>query len=42
MVELLNRKAAQVRLTNLTAHMMEGTALEFEDDTFDLACSQWG
>jgi ubiquinone/menaquinone biosynthesis C-methylase UbiE len=42
MVDLLNRKAAQVSLSNLTAHEMDGTALEFEDEKFDIACSQWG
>jgi ubiquinone/menaquinone biosynthesis C-methylase UbiE len=42
MVELLNRKAAQAGLTNLTAHEMDGTALEFENEKFDIACSQWG
>ena len=42
MVELLNRKAEQAGLENLTAYEMDGTALEFEDEKFDLACSQWG
>lgn len=42
MVELLNRKAAQAGLQNLTAYEMDGTALEFEDEKFDLTCSQWG
>lgn len=42
MVELLNAKAAQAGLQDLTAYEMDGTALEFEDEKFDLACSQWG
>lgn len=42
MVELLNQRARDEGLTNLEARVMDGTALEIESGTFDVACSQLG
>lgn len=42
MVELLRSRARQHGLSNLTPQVMDGTALELEDDSFDAACSQLG
>jgi ubiquinone/menaquinone biosynthesis C-methylase UbiE len=42
MVEHLERRAREERLSNLQARVMDGHALEFEDDTFDLVASQFG
>lgn len=42
MLEQLNRRARDEGLTNLQTRVMDGHALEFEDDTFDIAASQFG
>lgn len=42
MVSLLEAKATDLGLTNLSARVMDGTALELEDGSFDFCCSQWG
>lgn len=42
MVERLERKARELGLSNLEARAMDGTALELDDESFDMACSQWG
>lgn len=42
MVERLKRKAQEHGLSNLEARVMDGTALELDDESFDMACSQWG
>ncbi len=42
MVELIKLKAQQQELPNLQARIMDGTALDLEDDTFDITCSQFG
>ncbi len=42
MVELLSRKAQELGLDNLHTRLMDGTALELEDDSFDVACSELG
>jgi ubiquinone/menaquinone biosynthesis C-methylase UbiE len=42
MVELLNQRAREEGLTNLEARVMDGTALEIESGSFDVACSQLG
>jgi ubiquinone/menaquinone biosynthesis C-methylase UbiE len=42
MVELLNQRARDEGLPNLEARVMDGTALEIEAGTFDVACSQLG
>jgi len=42
MVDLLSRKANAMRLTNLRARVMDGMALEIDDASFDVACSELG
>ncbi|UPV73211.1 methyltransferase domain-containing protein [Halorussus limi] len=42
MVELLTARARDEELTDIEARVMDGHALEFEDDTFDVAASQNG
>ncbi|WP_117594279.1 class I SAM-dependent methyltransferase [Haloprofundus halophilus] len=42
MVELLVARAQNEGLSNVTAHVMDGHALELEDDTFDVSASQNG
>lgn len=42
MVERLEARAAAEGLANLEGRVMDGHALEFEDDTFDIAGSQFG
>ncbi len=42
MVERIKRRAQQEGISNLEARVMDGTALELEDNTFDVACSQFG
>lgn len=42
MVERLERRAREDGLTNLQTHVMDGHVLEFDDDTFDIAASQFG
>lgn len=42
MVERLEARAREEGLSNLDARVMDGQALEFEDDAFDLAGSQFG
>jgi len=42
MVERLEARARAEGLSNLTAHVMDGHDLEFEDGTFDIAGSQFG
>lgn len=42
MVRLLRRKSAALGLSNLHAQVMDGMALDLEDDQFDIACSALG
>ncbi len=42
MVDLLNQRARAEGLANLEARVMDGTALELDSGTFDVACSQLG
>lgn len=42
MVERLEMRARDEGLTNLTASVMDGHALDLEDDSFDIAASQFG
>lgn len=42
MIQHLERRAREEGLTNVEAHVMDGHALEFEDDTFDVVGSQFG
>jgi ubiquinone/menaquinone biosynthesis C-methylase UbiE len=42
MVDLLARKATALHLSNLQTRLMDGTALELDDDSFDVACSELG
>ncbi|ADB62847.1 Methyltransferase type 11 (plasmid) [Haloterrigena turkmenica DSM 5511] len=42
MVERLEARAREEGLTNLGARVMDGQALDLEDDTFDVAASQFG
>jgi ubiquinone/menaquinone biosynthesis C-methylase UbiE len=42
MVERLTARARQAGLSNLEARVMDGHALELEDNTFDMAGSQFG
>lgn len=42
MIELLNARAREEGLSNLEARVMDGQALELEDDTFDVSGSQNG
>ncbi len=42
MVSLLERKARYLSLSNLHVRLMDGMALEFEDESFDVACSSLG
>jgi len=42
MIERLERRASDEGLSNLEARVMDGQALELEDDTFDVAASQFG
>ncbi len=42
MVERLNARARAEGLSNLEARLMDGHALELEDDTFDISGSQFG
>lgn len=42
MVELLQKKAHELGLSNLQVKVMDGTALALEDDSFDMTCSQLG
>lgn len=42
MVDLLRSRAREMGLTNLTAQPGDGTELELDDDSFDIACSQLG
>ena len=42
MVELIKLKAQQQGLPNLQARIMDGTALDLDDDAFDVTCSQLG
>jgi ubiquinone/menaquinone biosynthesis C-methylase UbiE len=42
MIERLNRRARAEGLSNLEGRVMDGHALELEDDTFDIAGSQFG
>ena len=42
MVERLNARARQEGLSNLEGRVMDGHALELEDNTFDISGSQWG
>lgn len=42
MVELIKLKAQQQGLPNLLARIMDGTALDLDNDTFDVTCSQLG
>jgi ubiquinone/menaquinone biosynthesis C-methylase UbiE len=42
MVERLNARARAAGLSNLEARVMDGHALELEDDTFDVSGSQFG
>ena len=42
MIELLNARAREENLSNLEARVMDGYALELEDETFDVSGSQNG
>lgn len=42
MIERLKARAREERLSNLEARVMDGHALELEDDTFDISGSQFG
>jgi len=42
MVDLLELRAKERALSNLRARVMDGTALELDDGSFDIACSQLG
>lgn len=42
MVERIVSRAREEGLTNLQARVMDGQALELDDDTFDIAASQFG
>jgi ubiquinone/menaquinone biosynthesis C-methylase UbiE len=42
MVDRLNARARSAGLSNLEGHVMDGHALEFEDNTFDMSGSQFG
>lgn len=42
MVDLLGRKARALALSNLRTRVMDGMALELEDASFDVACSELG
>jgi ubiquinone/menaquinone biosynthesis C-methylase UbiE len=42
MVELLSGKAKALGLTNLRTRLMDGMALELDDASFDVACSELG
>ena len=42
MVERLEQRASDEGLSNLEARVMDGHALELEDDSFDVAASQFG
>ena len=42
MVERLNLRARDEGLSNLEGRVLDGQALELEDDTFDIAASQFG
>lgn len=42
MIKCLQKRAADEELTVLEAQVMDGHALEFEDNTFDIAGSQFG
>lgn len=42
MVERIRQTAQREGLSNLEARVMDGTALELEDNSFDVACSQFG
>ncbi len=42
MIELLNARAREEGLSNVEARVMDGQALELEDDTFDVSGSQNG
>ncbi|WP_336364591.1 class I SAM-dependent methyltransferase [Halalkalicoccus salilacus] len=42
MVERLETRAREEGLSNLAARVMDGHALDLEDDTFDVAASQFG
>ena len=42
MVELLQQRARDEGFANLAARVMDGTALDLADGSFDLACSQLG
>ncbi|MGH9176042.1 MAG: class I SAM-dependent methyltransferase [Vicinamibacterales bacterium] len=42
MVERLNAHAREEGLSNLEGRVMDGQALDLEDDTFDIAASQFG
>ena len=42
MVELLSQKTQRLGLTNLQSRVMDGTALDLEDASFDVVGSQFG
>jgi ubiquinone/menaquinone biosynthesis C-methylase UbiE len=42
MIDRLNVRASDEKLSNLEGRVMDGHALELEDDTFDIAASQFG
>jgi ubiquinone/menaquinone biosynthesis C-methylase UbiE len=42
MIERLKARARQEGVSNVEAHVMDGHALEFKDNTFDLSGSQFG
>lgn len=42
MIRLLNKRARSEGLTNVEGKVMDGHALEFEDNTFDITGSQFG
>jgi ubiquinone/menaquinone biosynthesis C-methylase UbiE len=42
MIELLRARAREEKLSNLHAHVMDGEALELDDDSFDVSGSQFG
>lgn len=42
MVRLLDRKAMQMGLSSLETRVMDGTALQLDSETFDVACSELG
>ena len=42
MIKCLQKRAANEKITDLEAQVMDGHALEFEDNTFDISGSQFG